>query len=160
MSDDKNHSISLLWVTIGAAIIIALNLVLKAVLQGPIGDSLVTSEVDGQQVVAFSTMTWVYVGVIALGSFPLGGIVIGYLSPGETIREPALACTIAVLANSIWDYVQVSADPAFAVGGWLVGIVIVMVLAFVLGLAGGWLGEKLQGDTTDKMRERGVLPPR
>jgi hypothetical protein len=159
MSDAKNTSISPLWVAIGAGIIIALNLVMKAVLQEPIANSLLVSEVDGQQVIAFSTMTWVYVGVIALGSFPLGGLVIGYLSPGETIREPALACVLAVVVNSAWDYMNVSADPNFALGGWLVGIVIVMVLAFVLGLAGGWLGERLQGDTTDKMRERGLLPP-
>jgi hypothetical protein len=29
-----------------------------------------------------------------------------------------------------------------------------------MGLAGAWVGEKLQGDTGDKMRERGDLPPK
>ena len=30
---------------------------------------------------------------------------------------------------------------------------------FGTAMAGAWVGEKIQGDTTDKMRERGELPP-
>jgi hypothetical protein len=39
----------------------------------------------------------------------------------------------------------------------LMGIVIGVVLGYAFALTGARVGEKLQGDTTDKMRDRGKL---
>jgi hypothetical protein len=151
------QQISWKWVVIGGGITIVLNKVLILALSGPLANAVVIGE-DGVAT-GVTTMFWVYLALITIGSYFVGGIATGWLSPGETIKEPAAAAALAVLINSISDYLMQSQNEAFAVGPWLMGAVAMMVLGFGLGLAGGWLGERLQGDTTDKMRERGELPP-
>ncbi len=94
-----------------------------------------------------------FTALIAVLSFGGGGFLIGYFSSGTTIKEAALACTVAAGFNAgltLWQ----SPDTLTAVG-----TAIAVGLGYAFGFAGGWLGEKLQGDTTDKMRERGELPP-
>ncbi len=94
-----------------------------------------------------------FTALIAVLSFGGGGFLIGYFSAGTTIKEAALACTIAALFNAgitLWQ----SPDTLTAVG-----TAIAMGVGYAFGFAGGWLGERIQGDTTDKMRERGELPP-
>jgi hypothetical protein len=68
------------------------------------------------------------------------GIIVGYFSPGVTIKEAAIAGTIVVLAMAGFLY-AVDADVAKNVG--------INVLLIVLGIpiawVGGWAGENLQG---------------
>ncbi len=151
-----SSSISWKWVVVGAGIIIALNQVMAAVLTGPMAATITIDEAGAASVGA---MFWVYIALIAVGSYTVGGFITGWLSPGETIREPAFASALAVIVNSIGSYAIQSGAEGFAFGQWLVGAAISVVLGFFLGMAGGWLGEKAQGDTTEKMRERGELPP-
>lgn len=72
-----------------------------------------------------------------VGSFLFGGFLVALLSPGETVSEPALAAVAVVALDALlppWS----SATPAL--GSWL----IVLVVGFVLALAGGWVGERIQ----------------
>jgi hypothetical protein len=151
------NKISWKWVVIGAGITIVLNKVLILLLAGPMQNAVVVGD-DGVAT-GLSGMFWVYLALIAVGSYFVGGVFTGWLSPGETIKEPAGAAALAVVLNSISDFLMQSGSEGFAMGQWIVGAAISVVLGFALGLAGGWLGERIQGDTTDKMRERGEMPP-
>lgn len=136
--------LSVKWVIIGAAIIIALNQILTMLLEPATREFLVASmgETGGLLVLAL---------IVAVGSYFVGGVIVGYASPGTTLMEPAIASAIAILFN--------------VVAWWLrsgelvnvVGVAATIVIGFVLGLAGAKVGERLQGETTDKMRERGEL---
>ena len=138
------------WILIGAGIIAALNLILRTVLAETIAAAYLEENM---------TMVYVWVAVIAAGSFGAGGLLTGWFSPGETVKEPAIASAIAVLVNAAENYAVMSTYEGLAVGGWLIGTLIMVAIGFGLGMAGGWLGDKIQGDSTDKMRERGELPP-
>ncbi|MFH1131573.1 MAG: hypothetical protein V1754_09565 [Pseudomonadota bacterium] len=76
---------------------------------------------------------------IALLSFVLMGIIIGYNSPGYTIREPALGGLLAmiitmVIVRYVFDYNPPAGQTISA-----------PILGFFLALLGGWVGEELQG---------------
>jgi hypothetical protein len=76
---------------------------------------------------------------IALLSFVIMGIIIGYKSPGYTIKEPAIAGIFAVgITIAILYYVFDYKPPE----GQMIAA---PFLAFVLALLGGWVGEELQG---------------
>jgi hypothetical protein len=144
----QSSEVSWKWVAIGVVVIIGLNQLLQAALAGPVGGALFESMgVAG---------LYLYAALIAFGSFFAGGLVVGWWSPGETIKEPAFAALGAVILNSGVNYGNVGPD--MSVTQWLIGSAITAGLGFVFGLAGGWAGERIQGDTTDKMRERGELP--
>ncbi|MBT8491694.1 MAG: hypothetical protein KJO07_01430 [Deltaproteobacteria bacterium] len=153
----SKQALSIKWVIIGGSVTIVLNKLLVFALSGPIRESLIVG--DNGVVTGLGAMFWVYLALIAVGSYFVGGVLIGYLSPGTTIKEPAAAAVCAVIVNSTIDYLYQSRSEAFAMAPWLFGALVAVLLGLVLGLAGGWLGEKLQGDTLDKMRERGEMPP-
>src|SRR5262245_2585220 len=89
----ESNNLSLKWVLIGAGAILVLTDVMRALLAGAVGGSLVESL--GQ-----AGGTYALIGNGAFGSFFVGGLLIGLFSPGETIKEPALAAGIAVLINA------------------------------------------------------------
>ena len=93
----------------------------------------------------------VFILLVFFPAFYGGGLLIAYFSPGNTIKEPAIAATVAILFNQIYTHTREGAVVN------VTGIVISVVLAYAFALAGAKLGEKLQGETTDKMRERGEL---
>jgi len=138
------------WILIGAGMIAAINLILRTAL----AQTMAAAYLEGDM-----AMLYVWVAVIAAGSFGVGGLLTGWFSPGETVKEPAIASAIAVLLNAAENYAVSSVYEGFSLGGWAVGTAIMVVIGFGLGMAGGWIGEKIQGDSTEKMRERGELPP-
>ena len=81
---------------------------------------------------------WTIAG-IALVCFALGGFVIGWQSEGSTILEAGLAAVAALIVTYVIRNGQMPADAEV--------IVIGFGLPFVAALGGGWLGEKVQGDT-------------
>jgi len=144
-------TISYKWVLIGAGTIFGLNLLMRALFADPVKTSLITS---------FSGMTGVflYIGIIAFVSFFIGGALIGYFSPGETIKEPAIAAAIAAGLNTLENFRNVDGK-TLTVGDWLLGSLIILAVGFVMALAGSWLGEKIQGQTREKIRESAPPPP-
>jgi hypothetical protein len=77
-----------------------------------------------------------------VGSFFLGGVLVGMASPGVRLLEPAVGAVIAVfltLAMSIFmphAFMIFSMDKLFVGGG----------IAFVLAMFGAWTGEKWMGN--------------
>ena len=71
---------------------------------------------------------------VALLSFGAGGFLVGLRSPGKTILEPGLAAALAVALSLV---IQGNYDP--------IGLIFGGGLPFLAGVAGGYLGEKVQG---------------
>ena len=76
---------------------------------------------------------------IGLLSFVIMGIIIGYKSPGYTLKEPAIAGVFAmILTIGVLHYIFDYNPPE----GQMIAA---PFIAFVLALLGGWVGEELQG---------------
>ena len=70
--------------------------------------------------------------------FAVGGFVIGYQSAGQTILEAGLAAAVAAIVCYL----------AMNNAASLIGVLFGALLPFGRGLAGGWIGEKVQGEPT------------
>jgi hypothetical protein len=139
---ERQPPLSIKWVIIGTAVMGGLSWLLPLLLIEPLLPPLLEH---------LHTFGWfVFVLVIAVGAFFGGSLIVAYTSPGTTIREPAIASTIAVIVNQLF-YLRQGGD--FSVSGLLIGIAMNYAFAFL----GAKVGERLQGDTTDKMRERGEM---
>jgi len=88
---------------------------------------------------------------VALGVFLLGfmvtGFVVGYKSPGVTLKEPALAGIISVVLE--WIFVQYLMRLDVPMGLLAFGL----VLGFFLSLFGAWIGERYQLSLTEGVEE-------
>ena len=71
-------------------------------------------------------------------SFVLMGFIIGYKSPGITLKEPAVAGAIAVVGE--WLFIQYGIQLPVPIGYVAFGV----VEGFILTLFGAWLGERYQ----------------
>ena len=76
---------------------------------------------------------------IGLLSFVIMGIIIGYKSPGYTLKEPAIAGVFAVLLTIIVLHYVFDYNPPEG------QMIAAPFIAFLLALLGGWVGEELQG---------------
>lgn len=135
--------LSIKWILIGFAVQGGLTWLLPAMLLEPLGPPLVEALGELWATIAF-------IAIVAFGAFFGGGLLVALFSPGDTIKEPALAATLAIVFNQIY---SLSQGAPFSP----LGIVIGAALGYGFALAGAKVGEKLQGDTTDKMRDRGKL---
>ncbi len=111
------------WVLVGTLIMLGMQSLLTAL--------LVTAGADASG--------WtVAISATSLAFF-LGGVVIGVMSPGYTAWEAGFSSVLAALGMVL------VASRLLAFGG---GIVVMLPLAvlwgLLLGLAGGWVGERLQ----------------
>jgi hypothetical protein len=71
-------------------------------------------------------------------SFVIAGFIIGYKSPGVTIREPAFAGVIAVILE--WLFLEFGLRLPIAVPYLIAGL----ALGFLFTLIGAWMGERYQ----------------
>ncbi len=76
--------------------------------------------------------------VAFLVSFVIAGFIVGYKSPGVTIKEPAFAGIIAVIFE--WLFLEFGLQLNIAVPYLIAGL----ALGFLFTLIGAWLGEKYQ----------------
>ena len=76
--------------------------------------------------------------VAFLVSFVIAGFIVGYKSPGVTIKEPAFAGIIAVIFE--WLFLEFVLQLTIAVPYLIAGL----ALGFLFTLIGAWLGEKYQ----------------
>lgn len=79
--------------------------------------------------------------VAFLVSFVIAGFIVGYKSPGVTIKEPAFAGIIAVILE--WLFLEFGLQLGIAVPYLIAGL----ALGFLFTLIGAWLGEKYQEAT-------------
>lgn len=136
--------LSLKWIIIGFGVQGGLSWLLPALLAEPLGGPLV-------EALGLSWGLILFAVIVAFGAFFGGGLLVAYFSPGDTPREPAIAATLAIAANQAYFLSQEGSQLS------VLGIAISVGIAYAFSLAGAKAGEKLQGDTTDKMRERGDL---
>jgi CDP-diglyceride synthetase len=83
--------------------------------------------------------------LVMLVGFIIAGAVIGYFSPGVTIKEAGIGGTlVAIIVLTVISLTK--ADVQFS------GLtnVLLLVLGIVFSFVGGWIGEKLQGDEESK----------
>jgi hypothetical protein len=139
----NESSLSLKWILIGFGVQGGLTWLLPALLLEPLGSPLVAALGE-----LWATLT--FVAIVAFGAFFGGGLVVAYFRPGDTIKEPAIAATLAIAFNQIY---SLSQGAPFSP----IGVAIAVLLGYAFALAGAKVGEMLQGDTTDKMRDRGKL---
>ena len=143
----EQQPLDIKWILIGFAIQGGLNWLLANLLVEPLGLPLV-------EAVGLVGGSLLFAAIVAFCAFFGGGVLGAYFSPGDTIREPAIAAILAIAFNAIINLSQAG----FAVdAGSMLGLLIAAAVAFGFALAGAKVGERLQGDTTDKMRERGDL---
>lgn len=79
---------------------------------------------------------WFFTGIIIIAA------VAGYLSPGVTILEPAIAGAGLILLFFLTAFV--TAPFKGAIFQAIIPLVIVMAIVFFLSLLGAWLGERAQ----------------
>ncbi|HEY6952866.1 MAG TPA: hypothetical protein VI758_10695 [Bacteroidota bacterium] len=79
--------------------------------------------------------------VAFLVSFVIAGFIVGYKSPGVTIKEPAIAGIIAVVFE--WIFLEFILKISIAVPYLIAGL----ALGFLFTLIGAWVGEKYQEST-------------
>jgi hypothetical protein len=77
-----------------------------------------------------------------LASFYLGGVVVGLMSPGVRLKEPAAGAFLSVLAVFVMSLFLPHTFMQFDVGKILIGGAIAVVLA----LMGAYTGEKMMGN--------------
>ena len=81
-------------------------------------------------------------GLLNLGSYFVGGVIIGVISPGVRIYEPAAGAFLSVALMMSLTLFTPFSFIAFSLTKLLVG----GAIAFALGLAGAKLGERLMGN--------------
>jgi len=115
------------WVLVGVGFLVAANLLAYLALRG------VINEIVRQQRV-LTAAALMAVGALAI--YFLGGLLVGRLSKGHTVKEPAVA---AVLALVVLFLLQLAAGMVN-----IVGLVVGAPLCFGVTYLGGVLGEKWQ----------------
>jgi hypothetical protein len=78
-------------------------------------------------------------------SFVITGFLVGYKSPGVTLKEPAVAGLLAVLLD--WVYLRYIISLRVPAMYLIVGLLI----GFMISLFGAWLGEKYQQSIVPKV---------
>ncbi len=147
----KSKHLSYKWVVIGGGVIITLQFVVRLLLVGSVAESI-TSGMD-------PTTGGVFLAaIVAFISYFVGGMLIGMFSPGETVKEPALAALMAIVPN-IFNQCILLIEMGQRVLPYAAGWGITLVVGALMTLAGAWVGEKIQGRTVEKLREEGELPP-
>jgi hypothetical protein len=71
-------------------------------------------------------------------SFVLTGFIVGYKSPGVTLKEPAVAGAIAILIE--WVFIQFLLGLEVSIAILIVGL----AEGFLLTFFGAWIGERYQ----------------
>jgi hypothetical protein len=116
----------------------------KWVIVGVIAGAAVMGIIVGVTARAFhSTFVSSLIGSIG---FVVTGMIVGYKSPGVTIREAAVGgCILALL-------VMFSLLTIFGQDITLAQTVITAIFGFLLAFVGGWVGENLQEEKSDQTR--------
>lgn len=91
--------------------------------------------------------------VMHLGSFYLGGIFVGVISPGVRLVEPAVGAFVAVAIVFMMSFFMPSWFMHWSTGKVMIG----GGIAFALALAGAWTGEKWMGNIDEKNGTRGKI---
>jgi len=126
------------WIAIGALIMVALNFVASLLLAFVLRTQL--EGVTEPEAIQLSGGQALLVAVVSFLSFAIGGYIVGIKSVGRTILEPGISATIAVLVGLL-------ISGGFSILNLIVGVVV----PFLAGVIGGWLGERHQKRPADHL---------
>lgn len=122
------------WVLIAAGVFVGLHAVFLALLP------IVISAYDPQGLpgIAIAVLLWF-----------VGGIVVGWMSPGKTFVEPAVGALLAAVPTIFWlDYIaDVHQQPIYA-------YIFAALMGVMCTLFGAFLGEKIQMGTRGHAKAR------
>jgi hypothetical protein len=82
---------------------------------------------------------------LAVACFAFGGFIIGWKSEGQTILEAGLAAILAALLGVVIQSTLRHQSMAGLMNP--IALAIGLGIPFAAGVLGGWIGEKVQGDT-------------
>jgi hypothetical protein len=128
MSSEKSSARSTLWIILSLIIFVAVELLLGGII-GP----LLVGRFVSQPLYLKLQM------ILMLGSYFLGGLLIGLLSPGIRVLEPAIGAALAVIFTWLYSFFT----PIRFYGFSLTRMIIGGGIAFVLALIGADLGERI-----------------
>lgn len=121
------------WIAIGVLIMVALNIAAGLVLALTLGPQL--PEAATMDELALSGGQIALIAILNVLAFLIGGFIVGVKSAGRTVIEPGISAAIAVLIGLLM-------SGNFTLGNLLIG----GLVPFASGIAGGWLGERRQGN--------------
>jgi hypothetical protein len=138
------------WVAGGTVMIIVLQIIVGISLFPIIVRKMVLETPDPSPYAALGV-------IFAIGAavYFACGMVVGRLSKGYTVKEPAIASVAAAVINMIISEAQGGSGLSGGPGGLVASLFIFALLAG-LGAFGGWLGEKLQARSSGAAR---TTPP-
>lgn len=116
------------WVFIGVLFIVAGNAVVYLALRGLYAKMIA----DDKVMSAALSMAGV-----ALLTYFLGGVLVGRMSKGRTVKEPAVAGVLAVLVIFVVQFFMGMVN--------IIGLIVGAPFCFGVAYLGGLVGEKLQG---------------
>ena len=119
------------WVLISLAVFIGAEIALGVV----VGELVVGRYVS-------HNLRFMVQGILHVSSFFVGGFIIGFISPGVRITEPAVAAFIAVGVSMVLTLFT----PYTFIRASMSKLIIGGVIAYALALAGARLGERLTGN--------------
>lgn len=128
MTDEKRKKLSWAWVIISLVAFIAVEIFLGGII-GPIISGRFVSHVFRIKIEL----------ILMLGSYLLGGLLVGLFSPGIRVLEPAIGAFLAVLATFIYSFFTPYRFFGFSSNRLIIG----GIIAFVLALLGADLGERI-----------------
>ena len=131
MNDPNEQSFSKKWMFASVAIFIGVELILG----GLVGNVVIGRFLS-------RSLYFILQGVLNLVSFFIGGFIIGLISPGIRIREPAAGAFLSVSIMLCLSIFTPYSFIHFSLTKMLVG----GVIAFFLALVGARLGEKIAGN--------------
>ncbi|HEV8321227.1 MAG TPA: hypothetical protein VG389_06390 [Myxococcota bacterium] len=121
------HRLHAGWIALGAAVMVALAAGVNAAIWAAAGG--LGADVSRRYAGAY---------LVGMGlAFVTGGAIVGWWSPGNTVKEAAVSGAIAVGAMS-------AAALVAGRGAGMGAVLMAGAAGFLLALVGGWLGEWLQ----------------
>jgi hypothetical protein len=128
---NRSREFSWKWVFLAFCIFVAAESVIGAFL----GDYILGRHVS-------HNLRFLIQGLCNVGAYFVGGLIIGIISPGIRIWEPAVAAFLAVACTLSLTVFSPYSFLAFSTNKLLIG----GVIAFGMGLSGATLGERMVGN--------------
>lgn len=128
MSQGTSSTRSTLWIVLSLIIFIAVEILLG----GLIGPLVIGQFVSRPLYLKLEV-------VLMLGSYFFGGLIVGLLSPGIRVLEPAIGAALAVIFTWLYSFFTPIRFYGFSLNRMLIG----GAIAFILALIGADLGERI-----------------
>lgn len=128
MASEKKSTRKIVWIIISMVIFIAVELFLGGFV-GPLIEGRFVSRIMYLKLTTF----------LMLASYFIGGLLVGFISPGIRILEPAIGAGLAVFFTWAYSFFTPHRFYGFSTSRVLIG----SIIAFVLALVGADLGERI-----------------